>query len=400
MLKPTIPYNEKERQKELASYSILDTLPEEDYDNLTAIASEICGTDIALVSLIDDKRQWFKSHHGLDAEETPKEVAFCAHAINKPDEVFIIQDARKDHRFSDNPLVTHDPYVIFYAGVPLLSENGLPLGTLCVIDNTPKLLSQSQIKSLKALTKQVMNLLELRRTKSELEKALEKTKEKNRDLEQFAALAAHDLKSPLNNISILSKFLLDDYSTNMEKQGVEMIELIQNSANKLKSLIDGLLDYNRSDKILKEQIATINLEILKKDIEGLFIVDNKCSITLHTELKEISANRAALEQIMINLVANAIKYNDKELSKIDLVVSEQNDKYEFSVQDNGPGIAPEYQERIFQLYEILQPKDKFGQSGNGIGLATVKKMVEAQGGSIGVDSKIGQGAKFTFTIEK
>lgn len=400
MVKPTIPENEKERQKELDSYSILDTLPEEDYDNLTAIASEICGTNIALVSLVDDKRQWFKSHHGLDAEETPKEVAFCAHAINKPDEVFIIQDARKDYRFSDNPLVTGAPNVIFYAGVPLLSDKGLPLGTLCVIDNTPKLLSQSQIKSLKALTRQVMNLMELRRTKSELENALETTKENNRDLEQFAALAAHDLKSPLNNISMLAMLLLDDYSANMEKQGVEMLKLVQNSSKKLKSLIDGLLEYNRSDRILKEQITTINLEILKKDLEGLFIVDNKCSISLHTELKEISANRTALEQILINLVANAIKYNDKEFAKIDMVVSEPDDKYEFSIQDNGPGIALKHQEKIFQLYEILQPNDKFGRTGNGIGLATVKKMVEAQGGSIYVDSKIGEGAKFTFTIEK
>ena len=181
MLKPTIPDNEKERQKELASYSILDTLPEEDYDNLTAIAAEICGTNISLVSLLDDTRQWFKSHHGVDAEETPKEIAFCAHAINSPDEVFIVQDARKDDRFSDNPLVTEEPHVIFYAGVPLIGEKGLPLGTLCVIDNTPKLLSQSQINSLKALTNQVMNLMELRRTKAELEKILEETKEKQQE---------------------------------------------------------------------------------------------------------------------------------------------------------------------------------------------------------------------------
>lgn len=400
MLKPTIPDNEKERQKELASYSILDTLPEEDYDNLTAIAAEICGTNISLVSLLDDTRQWFKSHHGVDAEETPKEIAFCAHAINSPDEVFIVQDARKDDRFSDNPLVTEEPHVIFYAGVPLIGEKGLPLGTLCVIDNTPKLLSQSQINSLKALTNQVMNLMELRRTKAELEKILEETKENNRNLEQFAVLAAHDLKSPLNNISLLTKYLLDDYSSNMAKEGVEWIELIQRSTKKLKSLIDGLLDYNRSNKILKEQKAIVNLETLKNDIEGLFIVDNKCSITLNTELTQITTNRAALEQVMINLVANAVKYNDKEISKIDLVVSEQNGTYEFSVQDNGPGIAPENQEKVFQLYEVMQAKDKFGQPGNGIGLATVKKMVEAQGGSIWIESETGAGAKFIFTIEK
>ena len=150
---------EKERLAELKSYSILDTLPEEDYDNLTAIAAEICNTEISLISLLDDKRQWFKSHHNLDVSETPKEYAFCAHAINDPKNVFIVQDARNDERFYDNPLVTGEPHVIFYAGVPLLSPKGLPLGTLCVIDHKPKLLSNSQINSLQALSKQVMNIL-------------------------------------------------------------------------------------------------------------------------------------------------------------------------------------------------------------------------------------------------
>jgi len=154
--------HENERLKLLESYSILDTLPEIDYDNLTAIASEICNTPISLVSLIDSKRQWFKSHHGLNISETPKDYAFCAHAIIDPNDVFIVQDTRKDERFFDNPLVTGDPNVIFYAGVPLVGANNLPIGTLCVIDHKPKLLSQTQILALKALANQVMNLLELK----------------------------------------------------------------------------------------------------------------------------------------------------------------------------------------------------------------------------------------------
>ena len=195
----------------MRSYSILDTLPESDYDNITKIAAEICGTPISLISLIDDKRQWFKSHHGLDATETPKEYAFCGHAINTPNDVFIVQDARKDERFHDNPLVTGDPHVIFYAGVPLVSEAGLPLGTLCVIDHKPNLLSQSQISSLSALSNQVINLLELRKSKQQLERTIMELEEKNEGLERFAVVAAHDLKTPLINISSLAQLFQNQY---------------------------------------------------------------------------------------------------------------------------------------------------------------------------------------------
>ncbi len=176
--------------EELDSFSILDTLPESDYDDLTAIAAEICDSPISLISLIDNDRQWFKSHHGLDASETPKQFAFCAHAINDPENVFMIEDSRKDERFHDNPLVTADPNVIFYAGVPLVSDNNLPLGTLCVIDDKPKVLTESQLKRLKALGNQVKNILNLRKAKLTLEQAFADLEDKNYELERFAYVAA------------------------------------------------------------------------------------------------------------------------------------------------------------------------------------------------------------------
>ena len=156
----------------------MDTLSESDYDNITAIASEICGTKISLVTLIDDKRQWFKSHHGLDVTETHRDVAFCAHAIHDKNNAFIVTDSRIDERFRDNPLVTDDPSVIFYTGIPLIRDQGYPIGTLCVIDNEPKVLSQHQLQSLKALANQVMNLLNLRKTKLTLEKTKASLEEK------------------------------------------------------------------------------------------------------------------------------------------------------------------------------------------------------------------------------
>ena len=165
MNKPKKHIREEERLIELESFSIMDSLSEDEYDNITAIAAGICDTPISLVSLIDDKRQWFKSHYGLDVTETPKDYAFCGHAIHNHNEIFMVNDSRLDDRFADNPLVTDNPNVIFYAGVPLMSENDLPLGTLCVIDNKPKELSENQIKLLKALAAQVMIILNLRKAK-------------------------------------------------------------------------------------------------------------------------------------------------------------------------------------------------------------------------------------------
>ncbi|TDE17161.1 GAF domain-containing sensor histidine kinase [Dyadobacter psychrotolerans] len=179
MENPKILPGEENRIAALNSYNILDTLPQQEYDDLTKLASEICQTPISLISLLDDTRQWFKSHHGLDVSETPREYAFCNHAIINPDEIMIVNDSRQDTRFLDNPLVTGDPYVIFYAGVPLVDSNGFALGSLCVIDHAPKKLTAGQLSALQTLANQVVKLLELRRTNSELKSAKRQLEERN-----------------------------------------------------------------------------------------------------------------------------------------------------------------------------------------------------------------------------
>jgi signal transduction histidine kinase len=392
--------HESERLKVLESYSILDTLPEMDYDNLTAIASEICNTPISLVSLIDSKRQWFKSHHGLNVSETPIDYAFCAHAIIDPNDIFIIQDTRKDEHFFDNPLVTGEPHIVFYAGVPLVGADDLPIGTLCVIDRKPKLLSQTQILALKALANQVMNLLELRKTKAQLERALQDVEKINLELESFAYIAAHDLKSPLNNISSITDLFLDSYGENLQEDGLKLIELISFSSEKLRKLIEGLLEYSKSNTILKEDKVEVNLKELVKDIKGLFDFENNCEITLKSSLNTIFTNRIAIEQIFINLVSNSIKYNYNPRTEIEIEIKEDDSKYIISIKDNGAGISKENQDKVFQIFKVVAHEDKFGQRGNGIGLATVKKVIEALGGTIYIESELGAGAKFIFTLGK
>lgn len=162
MIAPKTPSNELSRLKALESYRILDTLPEQDFDDITKIAAYVCNTPISLVSLLDPHRQWFKSHFGLQVQETPREFSFCGHAILEPEKPFIVENAKSDPRFYDNPLITGDPYIGFYAGIPLTTKDGHALGTLNVIDTHARSLSYEQLDVLKALSRQVMNLFELR----------------------------------------------------------------------------------------------------------------------------------------------------------------------------------------------------------------------------------------------
>lgn len=203
-----VPLNEQDRIRELQSYSVLDTLPEQAYDDITLLASTICDSPIALISLVDSDRQWFKSVVGLDARQTDRDVAFCAHAILEPTGLFVIPDATADARFRDNPLVLSDPSIRFYAGAPLVTPTGNALGTLCVIDRVPRELTLDQQEALLALSRQVMVHLELRHLVENLKQSLEIRKQDServdahrRELEQqLERLEELSLTDPLTGV--------------------------------------------------------------------------------------------------------------------------------------------------------------------------------------------------------
>ena len=169
MRKADLPLNEPQRLEALQRYAVLDTPAEQAYDDLVTIASAVCGTSTALVSLIDAQRQWFKARKGLGVDETPRDVAFCAHAILEPDKLLHVRDSQLDERFSDNPYAQGEGAIRFYAGAPLLSSTGHALGTLCVMDTAPRELSKEQSDALLRLSRQVVALMELRKAYSTLQ---------------------------------------------------------------------------------------------------------------------------------------------------------------------------------------------------------------------------------------
>jgi hypothetical protein len=400
MIKLTSTHDEAERLAALKEYQILDTDREEEFDDITTLASEICQTPISLITLIDSDRQWFKSGHGLEIRETPRDYAFCAHALNHPDKTLIIPDSRKDDRFANNPLVTGGPHVIFYTGVPLLNPQGYALGTLCVIDQKPRILTESQLKSLKILAKQVVQLMELRKANLSLNTLKENLQARNGELEQFAYVVSHDIKSPLASIVLTSELLRENFGDSINEGNDQLLKVLNRASFKIINLVDGILSYYRGERALNEQAEDFDLNSCIQSIVEVLKVSQPSEINYPQETIFIHTNKTALEQILINLLQNALKYGDKEMTITDIRFREEELFYYFEVQDNGRGIAVEDQQRIFDLFTTLGIRDRSGILGTGIGLSTVKKLVEKQGGEIRVRSTLHVGSVFEFSLLK
>lgn len=228
--------NEKARVQALRRYKILDTDPEKAFDDLTILASSICNTPVALISVIDSDRQWFKSKVGVDISETPLEVSFCAVAIKQPD-LFVVPDATKDPRFSSNPFVVSEPKIRFYAGAPYTSSDGLPLGTLCVVDTVPRQLTPSQEKALLALSRQVQAQFELRKNLIELRGALEERDRAEAERDRTIV----ELQNALDHVQRLSGLLPACSACKLDVT-------ISANPNAISGVVDGVMQIAREMK--------------------------------------------------------------------------------------------------------------------------------------------------------
>ncbi|MEX1190219.1 MAG: GAF domain-containing sensor histidine kinase [Bacteroidia bacterium] len=397
MESPHIPENESERLEDLRSFDILDTLPEDAFDAITFIAAQICGTPISLVSLIDVNRQWFKSSKGINASETPRDVAFCAHAINNPEKLMLVNDASKDERFFDNPLVQGNPNIRFYAGAPLVSSSGFALGTLCVIDTKPNELNDDQKKALTALSDQVIAQLELRRSLSTLKKKQEELELKTEELSRFAHLVSHDLKSPLRGMAALSEMIFEESNGKLSNEAENALVLLKNKAEHAFRLVDGILNHTLSGQRSINSQEIILEDFIEKVISFCSPPEDIHVIT-DIQVAKVLLDSTLLHQIIQNLVSNAIKYNDKQEGLVRVTALAEGKKLMISVSDNGPGIPDHAKESIFKMFFKLQRNDRYGVPGTGIGLNTVKRLVEIMNAEILVESSEGEGTEFIIRI--
>tara|TARA_R100000935_G_scaffold37237_1_gene58303 strand:- start:374 stop:1582 length:1209 start_codon:yes stop_codon:yes gene_type:complete len=399
MIQALKPKNETSRLASLDELQILNSNAEPSYDNIAQLASFICDVPVSLITLMAEDKQWFKAKIGTELCENDRNISFCSHAILTPDDLMEVKDTLLDPRFKDNPMVSSNTNIRFYAGMSIKSNNGEAIGTLCVLDTTPHSLNDKQKNALKSLAEQVERLFELRRQNLELEKVKKDLNIKNNLLKEFAGTVSHDMKMPLANIIITSDLLKVKYGKLLDETGLNYLTYLKQSSFRLSNYITDILNHYESDTLLTSHIEEFDSQDILEQIIDLLNIKFDCEINLPENNLKVNCNRAAFQQIFFNLIGNSLKYNNRNKIIIDISAEEKNGFYYFSVSDNGIGIPKNKQEAIFELFTILEESDRSGNRGNGIGLSTVQKLVNKLGGEISVHSEVNQGTTFHFSIK-
>ncbi|MDH4274851.1 MAG: GAF domain-containing sensor histidine kinase [Gammaproteobacteria bacterium] len=393
-----LPENEGERLKWLNELDILDTLEEQAYDDLTRIAAQLCAVPMALVSLVDRDRQWFKSHHGLDAHETPRDLAFCAHAILE-DPVFIVEDADHDPRFNDNPLVTGGPLVKFYAGAPLILRDNIRVGTLCVIDHKPRTLNADQRAALEALARQVVSQLELRLQLREMHRV-------DDSKDEFVNMVSHELRTPLTAINGSLGLLYNDVNLGLTAHSRTLVEIAYRNTERLLHIVNDILDASRiTSGHLELRLAAVDMVALAQ--RAVLLSQpycEKCGCSVVMELSTdagsliVQGDEQRLLQVISNIISNAAKFSPRE-TQVTVAVRASGATVWLGVTDLGPGIPADKRGEIFQRFHRLHSGDD-KMPGTGLGLHICKKIIDLHGGEIGFDSVPGDHTTFYFTLPR
>jgi signal transduction histidine kinase/ActR/RegA family two-component response regulator len=388
-----------ERIQALERYEILDTPPEEEFDDITRLIARICEVPVAMITLVDRDRQWFKSEIGLGLRQTSLETSICAHAILQPG-LFIVPDTLMDPRFTDNPLVSGWPHLRFYAGARLETSDGHALGTLCVLDYKPRGLLDAQKEALRTLAHHVMILLELRRNLKLIDKAKQTAEAADHAKDQFLATLSHELRTPLAPVLMTSySLLLDETLTKSQRADVEIIR--SNVELEIK-MIEDLLDLTRiahGKFELRLEPADVHRLLDRAEqvargggtsvpIEKVFRATASC----------VRGDEARLQQAFWNVLKNAIKFTPPTGCIAIITSNPRPDLIRIRIIDTGLGIEPEMLPRLFSQFEQGRRDfvERFG--GLGLGLSITRGILNLHDGSIEASSP-GRNKGATFTID-
>lgn len=398
------PQSEDERIAALESYSIKYQIPEKEFDELTRLAAIICNKPIANITFIDKQTQWIKSSIGLEISCTDRDTAFCNRTIQSKN-ILEIPDASLDPEFRNNPFVLGDPHIRFYAGAPLITADGYEIGSLCVIDQKPGLLTEDQREALTTLSHSVISLLENRKQQRLLIAEKHKAEEASKVKADFLSTMSHEIRTPLNGISGIAHLLMEE---DPAPHQIEYIKTLKFSAGNLMSIVNDILDFSKIEagKITIEQVP-FNLVSLLSEIKNanhLKAQDKQIKLKLKRDddmPEMVIGDPVRLSQILNNLVSNAIKFTHSGEVTIDVQL--ENVKGEeifirFMVKDTGIGIPNEKLDQLFKEFSQVDATITRRFGGTGLGLAITKRLLELQNSSIEVKSEINVGSEFSFLL--
>ncbi|MCM4160338.1 HAMP domain-containing histidine kinase [Antarcticibacterium flavum] len=393
--------NEKIRATIIKDYNIDTTSsqPDQGLDQIVFLTSLICKVPVAYISILEPTEICLKAKLGVELTKLPRNKSFTETAYLAGKDYFEICYGENKEIFEEAKKWFKKDFR-FYAAVLLQDQQGYTLGALNILDTEERRLENVQVKGLKALSAQAMKLLEFGKQNQQFQLIQDQLRQKYQELEKFASLVSHDLKSPLANIISLTELLKEENKDNFNEETVQYLDYLSESSYSLRNYVDGILSFYRSEHILEKDYENVDLHQLLQGIAKLYDVTDDVIIEYPEEATLHHVNKAALTQIFLNLISNGLKYNKKPVRRISIDFKEEEHFYRFWIKDNGEGFPEEETSRIFELFTTLDTNDRQGNPGSGIGLATVKKLVTSLGGRIEVSSTPGEGSTFSFSIQR